>query len=174
MVNDANFTLTISDGTVISDTVRVTPKPPVLTPVAVAGAEGVSIGLNPGLSISSLSGDSNSLSSLIVSAVPVGATLTDGSGHSFTATAGNTSIDLTNWSLASLAITPINDTNFSLTFSATEKDAQGNLSTTTAATELVTVKPAAPTLSLLSPSVGGIEGSAIFRWIAFLSAFVRR
>src|SRR5438309_1035680 len=43
-------------------------------------------------SVNSLTGDTNSLQSLAVSAIPVGATLSDGNGHSFTAGAGNTSV----------------------------------------------------------------------------------
>src|SRR5207253_731424 len=94
--------------------------------------------------VNGAAGDSNSLSSLVVSAIPVGAVLSDGHGNSFTATAGNTSVDVHNWNLSSLTITPANDANFTLGIAATAKDAEGNLSTTTSGTELVTVNPTAP------------------------------
>jgi hypothetical protein len=40
-----------------------------------------------------------------VSTIPVGTMLTDGT-HSFTATAGNTSVDISDWSFATLTVTP--------------------------------------------------------------------
>src|SRR5205807_477811 len=98
--------------------------------------------------VNGAAGDSNSLSSLVVSAIPVGAVLSDGHGNSFTATAGNTSVDVHNWNLSSLTITPANDANFTLGIAATAKDAEGNLSTTTSGTELVTVNS---TASIVAP-----------------------
>src|SRR5207253_3031942 len=103
------------------------------------------IALNLGAGVNGLAGDANSLASLTISAIPVGATLSDGS-HSFTATAGNTSVDVHAWNLAGVAITPTNDANFTLGIAATTRDAEGNLSTVTSATEAITVTPLAPTL----------------------------
>ncbi|MGY3239966.1 hypothetical protein ACVMAJ_006856 [Bradyrhizobium sp. USDA 4448] len=81
------------------------------------------------------------MSSITVGAIPIGATLSDGNGHSFTAQAGNTSVDVTSWSLPGLKITPVTGANFTLTISAIAKDAQGDLSSTTTATESVVVTP---------------------------------
>src|SRR6185437_1535076 len=50
-------------------------------------------------------GGSETLSSLTVEDIPVGAVLTDGA-NSFTATAGQTSVDITSWNLGILFITP--------------------------------------------------------------------
>jgi hypothetical protein len=58
-----------------------------------------------------------------VSNIPVGATLTDGV-NSFTATAGQTSVDISSWSFGNLTVTPpLNFTgDFKLTVSATATD----------------------------------------------------
>ena len=58
-----------------------------MAPVAETGVEGSAIALNLGASAKNLAGDSNSLATLTISAIPVGATLSDGV-HTFTATAG--------------------------------------------------------------------------------------
>src|SRR5262249_58361413 len=82
-------------------------------------------------------GDSqaNSLHSLVISAIPLGATLSERHGHSFTATSGNSSVDVSGWSYTSLTITPANDSNFTLNIAATEQDADGNVSAPTTNTE---------------------------------------
>src|SRR6202022_791916 len=103
-------------------------------------------------------GDANALATLVVSAIPLGATLSDGT-HTFTASAGNTSVDVHSWNLASLALTPTNDVNFTLSVAATSRDAEGNLSTTTTASEAVTVNPLAPTVAPVAAS--GLEGASI-------------
>jgi hypothetical protein len=75
---------------------------------ATAGTEGTQLTLGTlAATVNSLSGDSNSLQSLIVSTIPVGATLTDGT-NTFTASTGNTSVDVKSWTLSSLKITPTN------------------------------------------------------------------
>ena len=125
---------------------------PTLAPVAETGVEGSAIALNLGASAKNLAGDSNSLATLTISAIPVGATLSDGV-NTFTATAGSTSVSVLGWSLSSLTITPLNDANFSLSVSATQMDSQGQLSTATTATEAITVNPPPP------PSLTVIESS---------------
>ena len=75
-----------------------------------------------------------------MSGVPIGDTLSDGHGHSFTATAGRTSVDVTSWTLSSLTIKTTSDTDFILTATATEVDGDGNTSTATT-NEPVTVNP---------------------------------
>ncbi|MGO4159005.1 beta strand repeat-containing protein [Cupriavidus sp. YAF13] len=168
--NDANFTLSVAatatDGegnlsttTTATEMVTVNPLAPSLAPVAESGVEGAAIALNLGATVNGLAGDSNSLASLVVSAIPVGATLSDGS-HSFTASAGHTAVDVHGWTLGSLTITPTSDANFTLSMAATTADGEGNLSTTTTATEAVMVNPLAPTLSWSATAVG-VEGTAI-------------
>jgi len=67
--------------------------------------------------------DGSETLSVSVSAIPVGATLTDGV-NSFTATAGQTSVDISGWSFANLMVTPpLNFTgDFKLTVNATATD----------------------------------------------------
>src|SRR4029077_594844 len=133
----------LSTATTATEAITVNPLAPTLAPVAVTGVAGSPIALNLGASAKNLAGDSNSLATLTISAIPVGATLSDGV-HTFTATTGQTCVSWLGWSLSSLAITPVNDTDFSLSISATQKDAQGQLSTATTATEAITVNPMAP------------------------------
>ncbi len=47
--------------------------------------------------------DASETLTLQISDVPVGATLTDGS-HTFLSTAGNTTVDITNWALTNLSV----------------------------------------------------------------------
>ena len=173
--NDTNFTLGIAataadaDGNTSTTTnataaVTVNPLAPAVSwsPSAEIGVEGSSIKLGTiSATVGRLTGDSNSLASLVVSAIPVGATLSDGSGHSFTSSAGHTAIDVLGWSLANLMITPSTDTNFTLAVTATERDAEGNLGTPVSATEAVTVNPLAPTVSWSPSAEIGVEGSSI-------------
>src|SRR5207244_1969283 len=143
----------------VIEAVTVTPTAPSVAPVAEIGVEGTAIALNLGVTVNGAAGDSNRLSSLLVSAIAVGAVLSDGHGNSFTATAGNTSVDVHNWNLSSLPITPANDAKCTLGTAATAKDAEGNLSPTTSGTELVTVNPTAPRVDALPDF--GVEGTAI-------------
>ncbi|WP_128971309.1 DUF4347 domain-containing protein, partial [Bradyrhizobium tropiciagri] len=167
--NDTNFSLAAvaTDGsgnsnTAVLEALTVNPLAATLAPVAASGVEGSAIALNVGLTLNKLAGDAagtNTLNSLVISAIPVGATLADGNGHSFTATSGHTSVDLAGWNLGTLTVTPANDTNFVLNLAATEKDAEGNIGPLTTATEAVTVNPLAATLAPVAAS--GVEGSAI-------------
>ena len=136
--------------------VRVAPLAPYLNPVAAHGNEGTAIALDLGVMAKSLSGahgdaTPNSLDALVVSCIPVGATLSDGAGHSFTATADDTSQNVASWNLSSLTITPPAEFEgcFKLTIASTEHDSEGDVSATVTATEIVTVAPVArpPTAS---------------------------
>jgi hypothetical protein len=73
-----------------------------------------------------------------VSTIPVGATLSDGT-HSFTSSAGNTSVDVSGWTFANLTVTPAQGFtgDLALTVSATSTD-HATL-TTGAATDSKTV-----------------------------------
>src|SRR5262249_38323967 len=153
-VNDVNFTLTATatvvdgDGNTSTATatelVTVAPLAPDLNPVAAQGNEDTAIALNLGVTVRNLSGangdaSANSLNMLVVSGIPVGDTLSDGTGlpgHSFTATAGHTLVDVASWTLSSLTITPPLEFegSFTLTVAATEIDKEGDVSATATAT----------------------------------------
>lgn len=163
--NDTNFipttTATDQDANTAStsELVTVAPLAPHLSPVAAQGNEDTAIALDLGVTAKSLSGANgdalpNSLATLVVSDIPVGATLSDGTGlpgHSFTATADNTSYDVASWNLSNLNITPSAEFegSFTLTIAATEHDSEGDISATVMATQVVTVAPVAepPTAS---------------------------
>jgi Ca2+-binding RTX toxin-like protein len=59
-----------------------------------------------------------------VEAVPVGATLSDGAGNSFTSTAGATTATITGWNLAGLRVTPAagSTTDFTMVLKAASKE----------------------------------------------------
>jgi hypothetical protein len=67
--------------------------------------------------------DGSETLAVAVSSIPVGATLSDGV-HSFTETAGNTSVDITGWSFSNLTVKPALDFtgDLRLTVSATATD----------------------------------------------------
>jgi len=166
--NDTNFTLTVTatdqDANTASanELVTVAPLAPALHPVAAHGNEDAAIALDLGVTARSLSGANgdaspNSLATLVVSDIPVGATLSDGTGlpgHSFTATAASTSFDIANWNLSCLKITAPADFEgcFTLTVAATDRDSEGNISATVTATELVTVAPVAEPPTACAPA----------------------
>ncbi|WJR76000.1 VCBS domain-containing protein [Bradyrhizobium sp. NP1] len=166
--NDTNFILTVTatdqdaNTASASELVTVTPLPPDVDPVAAHGNEDTAIALNLGVTARSLSGANgdtspNSLDTLVVSDIPLGATLSDGTGlpsHSFTATADNSSHDVASWNLSSLKITPPAEFEgcFTLTIAATERDSEGNISATATATEVVTVAPVAEPPTAKAPA----------------------
>src|SRR5947199_2609836 len=90
--------------TTATEAVTVNPLAPPLPPVAATGLSSSLIALDLGAGINGLAGDANALASLTISAIPVGATLSDGT-HSFTAGAGSTAVDVAGWNLARLTIT---------------------------------------------------------------------
>ena len=95
--------------------------------------------------------DASETLTLSISNIPAGATLTDGS-QTFTATNGNRSVDVTNWSLTNLSVTPPadSDADFLLTVTATATEtANGDQSirTDTIAVEVTAVADQ-PTLTV--------------------------
>jgi VCBS repeat-containing protein len=166
--NDTNFTLTVTatdqdaNTASASELVTVAPLAPGLNPVAAHGNEDTAIALDLGVTARSLSGANgdaspNSLDTLVVSDIPAGATLSDGTGlpgHSFTATADSTSHDVASWNLSSLTITPPAEFegSFTLAIAATERDSEGNISATVTATEVVTVAPVAEPPTARAPA----------------------
>ena len=79
----------------------------VVSGAAASGFEGTSIGL-PGLSASLNDSYGSEILVLSVDDIPVGAVLSDGT-NSFTATIGNTSVDVSSWDLNSMTVTPTTD-----------------------------------------------------------------
>lgn len=112
-------TLDVDGGSVVDSSVTVTTNEDTSVAIPVAAA---------------LGGDSDGSESLAVSisAIPVGATLTDGT-NAFTATAGNTVADVSTWTLSSLTVTPPanSDSEFSLTVTATTTESNPTSSDTT-------------------------------------------
>ena len=69
--------------------------------------------------------DTSESLTLRIDNLPAGATLTDG-GNTFTATSGNTAVDVTNWTLTNLTLTPPADSHqdFVLTVTATATEGE--------------------------------------------------
>jgi hypothetical protein len=115
--SDTNFTLTATgtNGSA-SEIVSVDPLAPKVSwaPGSASGAVGTSITLGAITdAVQSLPGDTNSIKSL-VSAIPVGATLSDGHGHSFTSASGHTSVNVLTWTLSNLTLVSSSVGNFTL------------------------------------------------------------
>jgi Hint domain-containing protein len=102
----------------------------------------------------------SSTSSLTISNIPVGATISDGHGNSFTATSGHTSASILGWyhttsgsnsTYPSLTIVVPNDADFALT--ATNSSFFNN-----SASSDVTVAPAAPAITSVTDNVAPVTG----------------
>jgi Bacterial Ig domain/RTX calcium-binding nonapeptide repeat (4 copies) len=107
---------------------------------------------------------SEHLSALMVSAIPEGATLSDGAGgHTFTASAGNTSVDILGWTLSGLTVRPPanSDVDFTLTVTATSREGASGPTASTSANLTVTVNPVADAPSLSVANATGAEDTAI-------------
>src|SRR5882724_2978117 len=161
-----SFTYTVNDGHGGTDTATVN-----LTVIAVADAPAVAVAPATGnedtaiaLSVSSALVDTDGSESLTtkISAIPVGATLTDGT-HSFTATVGNTAVDVSGWTLSSLTVTPPadSDADFTLTVTATSTEFSNGDSATTVASLPVTVNAVADAPTLAVTPATGNEDTAI-------------
>ncbi|MEL6553282.1 MAG: Ig-like domain-containing protein [Cyanobacteria bacterium J06621_11] len=131
-------------------TVDVTPVAdiPVIVADAVTGDEDSAIALNLSINLTDTDG-SESLTTEI-SAIPVGATLTDGT-RAFTSTAGVSAVNISDWDLGALTITPPDNSeeDFDLTVTAVSSD--GSDSATRSETLSVTVTP--------KPEVTGTGGA---------------
>ncbi|MFK2904913.1 tandem-95 repeat protein [Dyella ginsengisoli] len=78
--------------------------------------------------------DGSEVLAVAISALPVGATLSDGT-HSFTATANATQVDITDWNLATLTLLPPLNFNGQITLgveATSTESANGNTASTTA------------------------------------------
>ncbi len=75
---------------------------------------------------------SETLSAPTVSSIPAGVTLSDGSGHTFTAGIGSTSVTLTGWDLTTLTLTvPAGQADFTLDVAVTSTETGGSTATAT-------------------------------------------
>ncbi|MDO6388409.1 tandem-95 repeat protein, partial [Uliginosibacterium sp. 31-12] len=100
-------------------------------PVSNSGVEDTAISISPITISLSDSDGSESMVSLVATDLLVGTVLTDGT-NTFTATSGNTSVNITSWNLSTLKITPpLNFSgNYSLELTLTSKEnATGELAT---------------------------------------------
>ena len=128
-------------------------------------AEGAASGANTAIALDVAAAltdtDGSEILSLVVSAIPVGATLTDGT-NSFTATDGNTQVDISDWSLDTMTITPPSnsDADFELTVTATATETANADSASAVGTIEINVPDAvdAPVLDLNS-GIGGAQTS---------------
>ncbi|EJM11042.1 type 1 secretion target domain containing protein, partial [Pseudomonas sp. GM21] len=106
------------------------------------GAEGTSVHLSA-ITTARTDVDGSESLSVKISGIPAGSVLTDGAGHTFTATATSGEAIVTDWNLSSLTVTPPAYYNgqFNLTVTSTSTEALGG-STLSTATIPVTVYPA--------------------------------
>ncbi|MGJ4931283.1 tail fiber protein [Bradyrhizobium sp. HKCCYLS2038] len=161
--DNASFTLTATvteqdadnpaqtSTSVALEDVTVTPPVPSVSFAAraAAGPEGTPIAIALSAVAATLPADQspNTLKSVVISGIPDGAILSDGN-HSFTASSGHDSVDVKDWALAALTITPPTDADFQLTATVTEQSGANPGATSTAtATEQVTVSPLPPSVT---------------------------
>jgi Ca2+-binding RTX toxin-like protein len=123
---------------------------------AASGGEDTAITL-PGISASLTDLDGSESLAVTVSALPEGAVLTDGI-NSFTATSGNTSVDVSGWDLDSVSVTPPASFTgtMSLTVSATSTENEGGATSTVTAQLPVYVQDSGAPETLWSENFDGI------------------
>jgi Ca2+-binding RTX toxin-like protein len=165
----ATFTYTMKDAAGATSTATVTVNiaavadAPTLTLAPATGNEDQPISLSISDALTDTDG-SESIISLVVSAIPVGVKLSDGAGgRSFTATAGNTSVDINGWTLGSLKLNPPtnSDADFVLTVAATSREGASGPAATTSSTLTVTVNPVADAPTLAVSNATGNEDTPI-------------
>ncbi len=164
-VNSTNFTLNIAAteadaegdlnttamGTEVVTVNPLAPPPPTVNPVAVSGVEGSPIALDLGVTVN---GSGNSLASLVVGNIPVGAVLSDDLGNHFMAAtgSGNQQIDVQSWDYLNLKIAPPSEfeSSFALSVTASEQNV-AHIQSTAAGSEPVTVNGVADTPVVSQP-----------------------
>ena len=121
-----SFSYTLSDGddtatATVTLTVAADADVPTLTVAPASGDTDTAIALDIQAALTDT--DGSETLAVSVAGVPVGAVLSDGT-NSFTATDGNTTADVSGWTLAALTVTPPagNADDFSLTVTATATD----------------------------------------------------
>jgi hypothetical protein len=159
--SDADFTLAVAatategaNGAVattnanLAVTVDAIADAPTLAVNPAAGNEDTAITLSVATAL--VDTDGSETLSIAVSAIPVGAVITDGV-NTFTATAGNQAVNVTGWNLAALTVTPPAnaDTDFTLTLTSTATEGANGSVAASVAGLLVDVLPVndAPTVA---------------------------
>ncbi|MGE0418417.1 MAG: hypothetical protein AB7O80_16570, partial [Acetobacteraceae bacterium] len=170
VVGDADFILTAVTGSGgrATESVRVVPAAPTLLWAdTVTGTEGQAIALGALTArVGGQTGDTARLAALTISGLRKGVTISDGAGHSFTATARKTSTSLLGWSLDNLRVSATTDRNLTLTVTATARDADRDVSSTTV-TEKVVVTPLAPIVT--AADVAGAAGTPLALGLGILA-----
>ncbi|MGE8146363.1 LapA family giant adhesin, partial [Pseudomonas frederiksbergensis] len=128
------------------------------------GFEGTSVHLSA-INTALTDTDGSESLSVKIGGIPAGSVLTDGAGHTFTATATSSEANVTGWNLGTLTVTPPTYYNgqFNLTVTSTSTEALGGSAITTAQIP-VTVFPAtynAITATAASDTVTGTDGNDI-------------
>jgi VCBS repeat-containing protein len=144
----------------IAVTVDAVADAPTLTINPAVGNEDTAIALS--IAPALVDTDGSETLTLTVSAIPVGATLSDGA-NSFTASAGNQTVAITSWNLAQLRITPPanSDVDFILSVAATATEGANGSTATTNANLAVTVDAVADAPTLTVNPAAGNEDAAI-------------
>ncbi|WP_311198555.1 immunoglobulin-like domain-containing protein, partial [Pseudomonas frederiksbergensis] len=128
------------------------------------GFEGTSVHLSA-INTALTDTDGSESLSVKIGGIPAGSVLTDGAGHTFTATATSSEANVTGWNLGTLTVTPPTYYNgqFNLTVTSTSTEALGGSAITTAQIP-VTVYPAtynAITATAASDTISGTDGNDI-------------
>lgn len=164
---NATFEYTVSDGQGSTDiglvTVAVTDstaQAPTLTVADASGDEDAAIALSITSALTDT--DGSETLALTVEAIPVGATLSDGT-NTFTATSGNTSVNISSWNQATLKVTPSAnaDADFALTVKAVSTETNGGATSEQTGTINVTVAAVADTPTLSTANAIGNMNTAI-------------
>jgi VCBS repeat-containing protein len=141
-----SFTYRVTDGeggsksATVNLTVTAVADAPTLAVAPASGNEDSAVALSVGSSL--VDTDGSETLTVAIGGIPVGATLSDGA-NSFTATAGNASVDVSGWNLPGLTVTPPSNSTagFTLTVTATSTESSNGDSATTTADLPVTVTP---------------------------------
>ena len=162
----ASFTYTMRDAAGVTSTATVTVNvaavadAPTLVVSAANGNEDTAIALNVTSMLADTDGSEHL--SLVVSAIPVGATLSDGT-HTFIADGTHTSVDISAWTLGSLTIRPPgnSDVDFALTVTATSQEGVSGPTASTTSSLNVVVNPVADAPSVSVASASGTTDAPI-------------
>ncbi|GGD05038.1 cadherin domain-containing protein [Pyruvatibacter mobilis] len=127
---------------------------------AASGTEDAAIDL-PGISASLTDLDGSETLAVTISALPEGAVLTDGN-NTFTATGGSTSVDVSNWDLDSVSVTPPSSFTGTMTLAvnATSTESEGGATSTVTAQLPVHVASAPASETLWSENFSGLSNGA--------------
>lgn len=164
---NATFEYTVSDGLGSTDiglvTVAVTDstaQAPTLMVADASGNEDTAIALS--ISSALTDTDGSETLALTIEGVPVGAKISDGV-NTFTATAGNTSVNISTWNKATLKVTPPtnSDADFALSVKAVSTETNGGATSQQTGTINVTVAAVADTPSLSTANAVGNMNTAI-------------